>query len=81
VAKGVNVMSHTVAENKCDRFSAKSLILTVATLRRKLSHLKMNNLSGSLSPRHGTSTGCGWRRRPTDMEGSANILKYYAVKG
>jgi hypothetical protein len=25
-------------------------------------------LCGSLSPRHGASSGCGWRRRPPDIE-------------
>jgi hypothetical protein len=26
----------------------------------------------SLSPRHGASSGCGWRRRPADMEGNGH---------
>jgi hypothetical protein len=26
-------------------------------------------LRGSLSPRHGASSGCGWKRRPPDMDG------------
>jgi len=29
-----------------------------------------NLLRGDLSQRHGASSGCGWRRRPPDMEGS-----------
>jgi hypothetical protein len=29
---------------------------------------------GPLSPRHGSSSGCGWRRKPPDMEGAASIL-------
>jgi hypothetical protein len=29
---------------------------------------------GSLSPSHGTSSGCGWRKRSPDMEGAVNIL-------
>jgi hypothetical protein len=32
-------------------------------------------LSGSLSPRHGASSGCGWRRRPPDMEGSCEYIE------
>jgi hypothetical protein len=31
-------------------------------------------LCGSLSPRHGASSGCGWRRRPPDIEVAANTL-------
>jgi len=27
-------------------------------------------LCGSLSSRHGSFSGCGWRRRPHDMEGN-----------
>jgi hypothetical protein len=29
-----------------------------------------------LSPQHGASSGCGWRRRPTGMEGSCEYIKY-----
>jgi hypothetical protein len=32
-------------------------------------------LGGSLSPWHGTSSGCGWRRRPSDMEGSCKYTE------
>jgi hypothetical protein len=28
---------------------------------------------GPLSPRHGASSGCGWRRQPTDTEGSSSL--------
>jgi hypothetical protein len=31
-------------------------------------------LVGCLLPRHGTSSGCGWRRRPPDVEVAANVL-------
>jgi len=31
-------------------------------------------LSGSLSPRHAPSSGCGWRRQPPDMEGSCQHI-------
>jgi hypothetical protein len=27
-----------------------------------------------LVPRHGASSGCGWRRRPPDMEGSCEYI-------
>jgi hypothetical protein len=37
--------------------------------RRKAFHV------GPLSPRHGASSGCGWRRRPPGMDEAANILK------
>jgi hypothetical protein len=30
---------------------------------------------GSLSPRHGASSGCGWRRRPPDTEGSCEYIE------
>jgi hypothetical protein len=30
---------------------------------------------GSLSPRHGASSGCGWRRRPPVMEGSCENIE------
>ena len=28
-----------------------------------------------LSPRHGASSGCGWRRRPPDTEGSCDYIE------
>jgi hypothetical protein len=30
---------------------------------------------GSLSPRHGASAGCGWKRRPPGMEGSCEYIE------
>jgi len=30
---------------------------------------------GSLSPRHGTSSGCGWNRRPPYLEGSCEYIE------
>jgi hypothetical protein len=30
---------------------------------------------GSLSPRHGTSSSCGWRRRPSDMVDSCEYVE------
>jgi len=32
-------------------------------------------LGGSLSPRHGMSSGCRWRRGPADMEGSCEYTE------
>jgi len=32
-------------------------------------------LSGSLPPRHGASSGCGWRRRPPGMEGNCEYIE------
>jgi hypothetical protein len=32
-------------------------------------------LGGSLSPRHGASSGCGWRRRPPVFEGSCEYIE------
>jgi hypothetical protein len=28
-----------------------------------------------MSPRHGASSGCGWRRRPPDMEGGCEYIE------
>jgi hypothetical protein len=30
---------------------------------------------GPLSPRHGASSGCGWRERPPEMEGSCEYIE------
>jgi hypothetical protein len=30
---------------------------------------------GSMSPRHGASSGCGWRRRPPGMGGSCEYIE------
>jgi len=30
---------------------------------------------GSLSPRHGTSSFCCWRRRPPDVQGSCEFIE------
>jgi len=32
-------------------------------------------LCGSLSPQHGTSLGCGWRRWPPDIEGGCRYIE------
>jgi len=41
-------------------------------MRNILNHLTM--LYGSLLPLHGAAPGCGWRRRPPDMEGSCECI-------
>jgi len=30
---------------------------------------------GTPSPRYGASSGCGWRRRPPDMDGSCKYIQ------
>ena len=32
-------------------------------------------ISGSLSPRHDASSGCGWRNGPSNMEGSCEYIE------
>jgi hypothetical protein len=32
-----------------------------------------------LLPQHGASSGCGWRRRPSDVEVAANILNKQSI--
>jgi len=32
-------------------------------------------LCRSLLPRHGASLGCGWKRRPPDVEGSCEYIE------
>jgi hypothetical protein len=39
-----------------------------------VNRFNLEMLSGSLSPRHGASSGSGWRRRPPDMEGSCEYI-------
>jgi len=36
---------------------------------------KNSMLCGSLSPRHGTSSGCEWSGRPTDTEGVCKCME------
>jgi len=36
--------------------------------------LTHSTVSGSLSPPHGASSGCGWRKRPPDTEGSCEYI-------
>jgi hypothetical protein len=38
-------------------------------------NIQFSRLWGSLSPRHGTSSGCGRKRRPPDMEGSCEYTE------
>jgi hypothetical protein len=38
-------------------------------------HLTLLDLVGPLSPRHGASSGCGWKRRPPDMEDSSEYIE------
>jgi hypothetical protein len=33
-----------------------------------------SHVNGSLLPRHGASSDCGWRRRPLDLEGGCDII-------
>jgi hypothetical protein len=42
-----------------------------ATNRLRWFHIK----SGLLSPRHGASSGWGWRRRPPGVEGSCEYIE------
>jgi len=49
------------------------------TLREPQPHLETHSpthfmLCGSLSPWHGASLCCGWRRRLPDMEGSCGYI-------
>jgi len=37
-------------------------------------HTTIRSLYRSESPLHGTSSGCGWRRRPPDTEGSCKAV-------
>jgi len=55
-------------------------LLKKAILKRVLSHYSSTSmLCGSLSPRHGASSGCGWRRRSPNRECvTENILKTVA---
>jgi len=47
-----------------------SLYLLDYTVLEKDFEEDVPTLCGSVPPRHGISSGCGWRRRPPDVEDS-----------
>jgi len=53
----------------------KTLKISTGCCSFLLKPTKSMLLCGSLSPRHGASCGCGWRRRPSDMEGSCECIE------
>jgi hypothetical protein len=57
---------------KCTLFSYNLLAyLQSWALLEKLPTVQL----GPLSPQHGTSSGCGWRRQPPDMKGSRKYIE------
>jgi hypothetical protein len=56
----------------CHLFSLFSCIIIIITIYY---YYYVSMLGGSLLPRYGASSGCGWRRRPPVMEGRCEYIE------